>query len=170
MFAGRFLHCFSILSVSISSSVHKYARPLIKRSNASLTKQAQKSSGFPVGDDKIRTKMGERSLWKSTRLSQKIFMPQTKASYDAACKRLLSEKSILAWIMKSCLEEYRDCDIQKIAETYIESQPQVGEVPVAPDETNAARVRGVSNEDTSLTEGTVTYDIRFLASARHRIG
>ena len=67
--------------------------------------------------------------------------------------------------MKSCLEEYRDCTIQEIAETYIESQPQVGEVPVAPDETNAAHVRGVSNEDTSLTEGTVTYDIRFLASA-----
>ena len=26
------------------------------------------------------------------------------AKYDSACKRLLSEKYILAWIMKSCLE------------------------------------------------------------------
>ena len=101
----------------------------------------------------------------NTPIAEDIHTTDESANYDAACKRLLSEKSILAWIMKSCLEEYRDCTIQKIAETYIESQPQVGEVPVTPDETNAAHVRGVSNEDTSLTEGTVTYDIRFLASA-----
>ena len=101
----------------------------------------------------------------NTPIAEDIHATDESTNYDAACKRLLSEKSILAWIMKSCLEEYRDCTIQEIAETYIESQPQVGEVPVAPDETNAAHVRGVSNEDTSLTEGTVTYDIRFLASA-----
>ncbi len=87
-----------------------------------------------------------------------------RARLDAACKRLLSEKRILAWIMKSCLEEYRDCGIREIAEVCIEGQPQVGVVPVAPDETNAARVRGLASEDTSLTEGTVTYDIRFLAT------
>lgn len=66
--------------------------------------------------------------------------------------------------MKSSLEEYRDCEVKEIAEKYIEGQPQVGVVPVAPDETNAARIRGIHNEDASLTEGTVTYDIRFLAS------
>ena len=101
-----------------------------------------------------------------TTIAQSIRITDTKAKYDAACKKLLSEKIILAWIMKSCLEEYRDCDINEIAETYIEGQPQIGEVPVAPDETNAAsQVHGISNEDTSLTEGTVTYDIRFIASA-----
>ena len=36
-------------------------------------------------------------------------------AYDAACKRVLSEKSILAWIIKSCLDEYRDCSIQEIS-------------------------------------------------------
>ena len=35
-----------------------------------------------------------------------------KARMDASCKRLLSEKRILAWIMKSCLEDYRDCTPQ----------------------------------------------------------
>ena len=35
---------------------------------------------------------------------------------------------------------------------------------MAPDETNAdRRVHGIGTEDASLTEGTVTYDIRFLA-------
>lgn len=42
-------------------------------------------------------------------LAQDINAAGDKASYDAACKRLLANKVILAWIMKSCLEEYRDC-------------------------------------------------------------
>ncbi len=88
------------------------------------------------------------------------------AKYDAACKRLLSEKMILAWIMKSCLEEYQDCDVKEIAERYIEGQPQVGEVPVAPDESHTVgQIHGMNSEDTSLTEGTITYDIRFTAIA-----
>ena len=44
--------------------------------------------------------------------------------YDAACKRLLSEKAILARIMKACLEEYKDSDVASI-ETCIEGVPQI---------------------------------------------
>lgn len=100
----------------------------------------------------------------NTPIAEDIYATDQNARYDAACKRLLSQKIILAWIMKSCLEEYRDCDVKDIAEKYIEGQPQVGEVPVAPDETNAPKIRGMSNVDGSLTEGKVTYDIRFLAT------
>ena len=68
--------------------------------------------------------------------------------------------------MKTCLAEYQDCDVNEIAEKYIEGQPQVDTVPVAPDETNApSRIQGMGTEDTSLTEGTVLYDIRFTAVA-----
>ena len=101
-----------------------------------------------------------------TTLAQSIRTSDEKAKYDAACKRLLSEKIILAWIMKTCLAEYQDCDVNEIAEKYIEGQPQVDTVPVAPDETNApSRIQGMGTEDTSLTEGTVLYDIRFTAVA-----
>ena len=101
-----------------------------------------------------------------TTIAKNIRVADEKASYDAACKRLLSEKIILAWIMKNCLEEYRDCDVNEIAEKYIEGTPQVGEVAVAPDESNRVSViQGAGNEDTSLTEGTIFYDIRFLAIA-----
>ena len=101
-----------------------------------------------------------------TTIAKNIRVADEKASYDAACKRLLSEKIILAWIMKNCLEEYRDCDVDEIAEKYIEGTPQVGEVAVAPDESNCVSViQGAGNEDTSLTEGTIFYDIRFLAIA-----
>ncbi len=101
-----------------------------------------------------------------TTIAKNIRVADEKASYDAACKRLLSEKIILAWIMKNCLEEYRGCDVEEIAEKYIEGTPQVGEAAVALDESNrVSMIQGVGNEDTSLTEGTVTYDIRFFAKA-----
>lgn len=99
----------------------------------------------------------------NTPIADDISVTDQNAQYDAACRRLLSEKIVLAWIMKSCLDEYRDCDVKEIAEKYIESEPQVSKVAVAPDETNA-RIRGMSNEDTSLTEGKITYDVRFLAT------
>ena len=101
----------------------------------------------------------------NTPIAEDIHATDQNAQYDAVCKRLLSQKIILAWIMKSCLEEYRDCDVKEIAEKYIEGQPQVGEMAVAPDETNATKVRGLSNVDATRTEGTITYDIRFLAAA-----
>ncbi len=69
-----------------------------------------------------------------TTIAKNIRVADKKASYDAACKRLLSEKIILAWIMKNCLEEYRDCNVDEIAEKYIEGTPQVGEAAVAPDD------------------------------------
>lgn len=101
-----------------------------------------------------------------TTIAKNIRIADDKANYDAACKRLLSEKIILAWIMKSCLEEYRDCDVNEIAEKYIEEQPQVAEIAVAPDETNAASmIHGMGSQDAAMTEGTVTYDIRFAAIA-----
>lgn len=101
-----------------------------------------------------------------TTISSGIRNTEAMEAYDAACKRLLSEKSILARIMKGCIEEYGDCDVAEIAEKYIEGMPQVGEVPVMPDETNMAvgtRIQGLSNEDATVMEGTVTYDIRFSA-------
>lgn len=101
----------------------------------------------------------------NTPIAEDIRMTDQNAQYDAACRQLLSEKIILAWIMKSCLEEYRDCDVKEIAERYIEGTPQVGEVAVMPGETNTTKIRGVSNEDTVLGEGRITYDIRFVALA-----
>ena len=101
-----------------------------------------------------------------TTIAKNIRVTDEKASYDAACKRLLSEKIILAWIMKNCVEEYKNCDVNEIAENYIEGQPQVGETAVAPDETNqTSRIHGTGVEDATLSEGTITYDIRFLAAA-----
>ena len=100
-----------------------------------------------------------------TTLSQTIRTAGSNSDYDSACKRLLSEKIILAWIMKNCLEEYRECSISEIIEKYIEGEPQVAEVPVLPDQTNPSLIKGERTEDKTITEGTITYDIRFTATA-----
>lgn len=98
-------------------------------------------------------------------MAQGLHVTDESAGYDAACKRVLSEKVILAWIMKSCLEEYKDCEINEIAEKYIEGQPQVSTVPVLPDEEEpeGTLIHGMDTEDKLVREGTVTYDIRFRA-------
>lgn len=101
---------------------------------------------------------------RETALAQSIRTADVNADYDAACKRILSEKIILAWIMKAALAEYRDLDVKEIAEKYIEGEPAVGETPVHQDETNP-RIKGSNTEDTSINEGTVTYDILFRAVA-----
>lgn len=98
-------------------------------------------------------------------LSKHISTADSSAAYDAACKRLLANKNILAWIMKCCLEEYRNCDVGEIAEKYIEGTPQIAQEAVNPDETaGSERIRGIQTEDSSIREGTITYDIRFLAA------
>ena len=101
---------------------------------------------------------------EKTTMAQGLHSTDDSAGYDAACKRVLSEKAILARIMKACLAEYRDCSVRDIEEKYIEGQPQVSSVPVLPDEEGSV-ISGLDTEDKSVHEGTVTYDIRFRAIA-----
>lgn len=98
-----------------------------------------------------------------TTLSQSIDIVQQKAQYDTACKKVLAEKIILAWIMKHTMKEYEAYDVREIVERYIVGEPKVGKIPVLPDETSAPKVTGVGVEDSSVNEGTVTYDIQFRA-------
>ena len=100
---------------------------------------------------------------EQTTLSQSIGAAEYQKQYDAVCKKILAEKIILAWIMKYTMKEYRTYEVQEIVKKFIIGQPQVGEVAVRPDETNAPKITGVGVEDGSVTEGTVTYDIQFRA-------
>lgn len=85
---------------------------------------------------------------------------------DDCCKKLLSNKQILAWIMKTTMKEYRGYSIQTIAERFIEGTPQIAKMCVDQDERGEDEpesIIGMKNEEVSLTEGKVTYDIHFLA-------
>lgn len=47
-------------------------------------------------------------------VAQGLHTTGDSAGYDAACKRVLSEKAILARIMQACLAEYRNCPVRDI--------------------------------------------------------
>ena len=87
--------------------------------------------------------------------------------YDQTAKRLLSEKPVMAYILKGTVPEFRDASLSDIAEKYIEGEVQVSAVPVSPDKTNTVaapkKLKGLRNEDGSPTEGWVTFDILFHA-------
>ena len=99
-----------------------------------------------------------------TVLARDIDTTADKARYDEACRKLLANKYILAWILKSSLEEYEDCSINDIVTKYIEGNPEIKNIRVDPDETNS-KIQGTGTDDKSLTEGTIFYDIRFNAIA-----
>lgn len=103
---------------------------------------------------------------KESTLARTISTEGEKAAYDNVCKKLLANREILAWIMKSCLSEYRDCSILEIADRYIEGESEISMISVHRDETaKIPTIKGENTEDTSINEGTVTYDIRFRAIA-----
>lgn len=115
--------------------------------------------------------MAKEKARGETALSKAIRTAENKAAYDAACKRILAQKGILARIMKECVPEYRDCSIEDIETKYIEGNPWIGEAAVLPDEINGRAanplpvIHGEGTEDSSVTEGTVVYDVRFRAIA-----
>ena len=103
-------------------------------------------------------------------LAHAITQTEYDLSYDKAAKKLLANKQILAQIMKNCVNEYSACSVDEIAEKYIEGTPEVGTVGVHVDDTNRPKktsdvIAGSNNEDSTLTEGTINYDVRFDAIA-----
>ncbi len=55
------------------------------------------------------------------------------ARYDASARNLVAQRPILAYILKSALDEYKDYTVQVIAEEFIEGNPQVKEIAVHQD-------------------------------------
>lgn len=95
-------------------------------------------------------------------LSKALSAADTKVQYDAQCRRVLSQKEVLAWILKNTAEEFKNLSLEEI-EGCIEGTPEVSTVGVNPGETNEM-ITGMPNEDRVKGEGSVTYDVRFFAS------
>lgn len=89
-----------------------------------------------------------------------------KDKYDAACKAVLAHKVILAWILKYCTTEFAACSIEDIMEKHIEGMPEVATAVVHRGEANKALlIDGTNTEDSSVAEGVVTFDVKFVAHA-----
>lgn len=123
---------------------------------------------------------------QKTVLASYIDTAGSKANLDNACKRLLANKIILAWIMKCTMKEYQNYSVQEIAGKFIEEDPVISRIAVHSDEMDIdslkandvcpseqinfneyGSVYSGATEDSTMTEGTVTFDIRFRAIIPH---
>ena len=109
-------------------------------------------------------------------IAQNLKVAEEDASYkyDETARNLVAEKPVLAYILKSALEEYAHHTVQEIAERFIEGKPEIRKAAVHPDHPDREggpglmsgddKVEGLPTADKSQRDGTVYYDIRFLAS------
>ena len=100
-------------------------------------------------------------------LASALNIADAKAKYDENIKNILSDKEILAWLLKNAATEFADLTIEEIIGC-IEGEPEVSTVEVNPGGTNKTgefprKITGIKNEDKVPNEGTIYYDIRFYA-------
>ena len=93
-----------------------------------------------------------------TNLTNALEVADIKAQYDAQVKQILSNKVILAWILRETVNEMKPLSIDAIIQC-IEGEPLVAEVPVFP---GKETINGMSTESKIPNEGEITYDIRFI--------
>lgn len=95
-------------------------------------------------------------------LANELTLAEGQSQYDTQCKRVLADKTVLAWILKHTAGEFASMDIPEI-EKCIEGEPEISETRIEPGATNARRITGNSNENKVYKEGAVYFDIRFSA-------
>lgn len=95
-------------------------------------------------------------------LAYELAISKEEIRCDTQCKRILSIKSILAWILKYCVSDFSTFSISQIQHC-IEGTPEISTVGVLPGSPKAASecISGMPNESKILNEGFITYDIRF---------
>ncbi len=138
-----------------------------------------------LSDKKILDVSGEKKITTVlNEIAQNLKVADEDASYryDESARNIVAEKPVLAYILKSALEEYAEYTVQEIAETFIEGEPELRKIAVHqdhPDRKDAEsgkkenagagmmsgddKVEGISTVDKSQRDGTIYYDIRFLA-------
>lgn len=100
-------------------------------------------------------------------LAKNLRIADAKIQYDTQCKKVLSDKQILAHILKRIAYEFQNYSIEEI-QNCIEGEPEISAVPVNPGETNTARIHGLNTEDAVNAEGVIYYDIRFYVQMQNK--
>ena len=54
-----------------------------------------------------------------TKTQKRKRLKQLCSDYDAAVKRILTKKYVLAHILKGCTDEFSDCSIEEIVEKHL---------------------------------------------------
>ena len=103
--------------------------------------------------------------------AEKYALDYQDPTYDQHAKRLLSQRAIMARLLKRTVPEFKDAAIADIADKYIEGTPEISSIPVDRDKTNDVRGRlrspkeflGNATENIGITEGWIRFDILFHA-------
>ena len=114
-------------------------------------------------------------MTQMTHLSRTVDNTEYEAKYDAAAKNLVSDKQVLARIVKGTVKEFEDYSIDEII-AGIEGEPEVAVREVFPGkhsnkeigENAPGAIYGMNTESAIPGEGKVTYDIYFYVLTRGR--
>ena len=101
-------------------------------------------------------------MTQMTHLSHFLEKTEYAARYDAAAKKLVSDKQVLARIVKGTAKEFKDYSIDEII-AGIEKEPEV-----AAREVYLGSIHGMNAESAIPGEGKVTYDIYFYVMTREK--
>ena len=132
--------------------------------------------------------MAEETITLPNEIAQNLLAAETSSDprYDASARNLVAEKPVLAYILKSALDEYKDYTVQEIAEKFIEGAPQIRKVAIHQDHPDSQppvvedvaegimaaeygmmsgddKVEGLPTVEKSQKEGALYFDICFLA-------
>lgn len=99
---------------------------------------------------------------EKTHIAKTLEVIGCRARYNAQAKKLFSNKTILAWILKYCTHEFADYSIEEI-EVCIEGEPEISSISLYPGKKKVEAITGISEDDDVPNEGDITYDIRFCA-------
>ena len=110
-----------------------------------------------------------------TEIAQNLKVADKNAAfkYDESARNIVAQKSVLAYILKSALDEYAAYTVQEITERFIEGEPELRKIAVHQDHPDRKddsgmmsgddKIEGKPTADKSQRDGTVYFDIRFIA-------
>lgn len=96
-----------------------------------------------------------------TNLAQTLETAEKSALYDNAAKRILAHKAIVARILKQCVEEFKNLDLEYIEKNCLNDDIDIATKAVHQD--HADRVTQLNSESGSIKEQTIYYDIKIKA-------
>ncbi len=112
----------------------------------------------------------------NTEIANAVNAAGDKAQYDTRVKRLLAQKSILAYILVKTVDEFKGMKPEDVVK-YIEGEPSISVVPVEPglanmEKTDATgqRIVGLNTENAEINEGLVRFDIIFYVRMPSIVG
>ena len=118
---------------------------------------------------------GQVAVSAPSELAQNLKVADENAAfqYDESARNIVAQKSVLAYILKSALDEYAAYTVQEIAEKFIEGEPELRKIAVHQDHPDRQdepgmmsgddKIEGDPTADKSQRDGTVYFDIRFTA-------